>query len=84
MTGLVSGNNAFAIHLYESLRSQNGNLVFSPYSISLALAMTYAGARNQTKSQMAQTMEFNLPQAQLHPAFNALDLELASEGKAQR
>jgi serpin B len=83
LTALVNGNNAFAIHLYESLRSQNGNLVFSPYSISLALAMTYGGARNQTESQMAQTMQFNLPQAQLHPAFNSLDLELMNEGKAQ-
>ncbi|MGA7195089.1 MAG: serpin family protein [Anaerolineales bacterium] len=83
LSNLVNGNNTFAINLYEALRSQDGNLVFSPYSISLALAMTYAGARNKTESQMAQTMQFTLPQAQLHPAFNALDLELASEGKAQ-
>ena len=83
LTALVNGNNTFAINLYESLHSQNGNLVFSPYSISLALAMTYAGARNQTESQMAQAMQFNLPQGQLHPAFNSLDLELANEGKAQ-
>ena len=81
---LVDGNNTFAINLYETLRSQNGNLVFSPYSISLALAMTYAGARNETESQMAQAMQFNLSQDQLHPAFNALDLALANEGKAQQ
>ncbi len=83
LSTLVAGNNTFAINLYEALRPQDGNLVFSPYSISLALAMTYAGARNETESQMAQTMQFTLPQDQLHPAFNALDLELASEGKAQ-
>jgi serpin B len=80
---LVNGNNTFAVDLYEALHSQDGNLVFSPYSISLALAMTYAGARNQTESQMAKAMQFNLPQDQLHPAFNALDLELGNEGKAQ-
>ncbi len=79
---LVSGDNTFAIHLYEALRSKEGNLVFSPYSISLALAMTYAGARGDTESQMAQAMQFTLPQTQLHPAFNSLDLELANEGKA--
>jgi serpin B len=83
LSALVNGNNAFAINLYEALRSQDGNLVFSPYSISLALAMTYAGARNETESQMAQTMQFTLPQDQLHPAFNSLDLALANEGKAQ-
>jgi serpin B len=43
--------------------------------------MTYAGARGETESQMAQTLHF-LPQDQLHPAFNALDLQLAERGKA--
>ncbi|MFZ1043137.1 MAG: serpin family protein [Anaerolineales bacterium] len=83
LSALVDGNNTFAINLYGALHSQDGNLVFSPYSISLALAMTYAGARNGTESQMAKAMDFTLPQAQLHPAFNALDLALANEGKAQ-
>ena len=83
LSTLVKGNNTFAINLYEALRSQDGNLVFSPYSISLALAMTYAGARNATESQMAKAMQFNLPQDQLHPAFNALDLELVNEGKTR-
>ena len=72
---LVDGNNAFALDIYNSLRSENGNLILSPYSISLALAMTHAGARGETESQMTQALHF-LPQEQLHPAFNALDLEL--------
>ncbi|HUH96976.1 MAG TPA: serpin family protein [Anaerolineales bacterium] len=79
---LVDGNNAFALGLYEELGHRDGNLVFSPYSISLALAMTYAGARGETESQMAQAMQFTLSQDKLHPAFNALDLLLAGEGKA--
>ena len=79
---LVQGNNAFALDLYHSLHSDDGNLVFSPFSISLALAMTYAGARGNTETQMAQALHFDLPQAQLHPAFNALDLSLAQEGQA--
>jgi serpin B len=37
---LVKGNSAFALELYQVLRSQPGNLFFSPYSISAALAMT--------------------------------------------
>lgn len=76
---LTDENNAFALDLYQSLRSQDGNLIYSPYSISLALAMTYAGARSETESQMAQTMHF-LPQNKLHAALNALDLELAQRG----
>ncbi len=73
---LVSGNTAFALDLYRLLAQQSGNLFYSPYSISLALAMTYAGARGQTEQQMAQAMHFNLPQADLHPAFNTLDQRL--------
>ena len=80
---LVNGNNAFALDLYQSLRTKDGNLIYSPYSISLALAMTYAGARGETESQMASALHFDLPQAQLHPAFNALDLALAQHGQAQ-
>ncbi len=75
---LVDGNNAFALDMYNTLRSQNGNLILSPYSISLALAMTYAGARGETEAQMAQTLHFS-PQNELHPSFDALDLELEKE-----
>jgi serpin B len=75
LQNLVDGNNIFALDIYQSLRSENGNLILSPYSISLALAMTYAGARGETESQMAQTLHF-ATQDRLHPAFNALDLQL--------
>jgi len=78
---LEDGNSAFAFDLYQSLSEQKGNLFFSPYSISLALAMTYAGARGETEQQMADTMHYILSQKALHPAFNALDLELASRGE---
>jgi serpin B len=78
---LAHDNTAFAVDLYRALLKDNqGNLIFSPYSISLALAMTYAGARGQTEQQMAQTLHFTLPQARLHPAFNALDLALSPGG----
>jgi len=78
---LVEGNSAFAFDLYQVLRGGNGNLFYSPYSISLALAMTYAGARGETEGQMAEALHFLLSQERLHPAFNALDLELASRGE---
>jgi len=78
---LVVGNTAFAFDLYQTLRGEEGNLFFSPYSISLALAMTYAGARGETEQQMADTLRFTLPQDRLHPAFNMVDLELSSRGE---
>ena len=78
---LVEGNTAFAFDLYQAIREGNNNLIYSPYSISLALAMTYAGARNNTEDEMADTLHFTLGQDALHPAFNALDLELARRGQ---
>ena len=55
---IVDGNNKFALELFAKLQSTKGNLFFSPYSISTALAMTHAGARNQTESQMAEVLHF--------------------------
>jgi serpin B len=78
---LVAGNTAFAADLYQQLRTEPGNLFYSPYSISSALGMTWAGARGQTESDMAKALHFTLPQAQHHPAVNALDLTLASRGQ---
>ncbi len=73
---LTAGNLAFALDLYHVLRGTNNNLFFSPHSISTALAMTYAGARGETASEMARILHFTLPAEQLFPAFNALDLAL--------
>ncbi len=81
---LASGNNAFAFDLYQVLAREDGNLFYSPYSISLALAMTYAGARGETENQMADTLHFRLSQDMLHATFNALDTELASRGEGAR
>jgi serpin B len=81
---LAAGNSAFAFDLYQALRTGEGNLFFSPYSISQALAMTYAGAAGATKQQMAATLSFTLPDDQFHPAFNSLDLELASRAEGER
>jgi serpin B len=79
---LAAGNRDFAADLYRQLRAQDGNLFLSPYSISLALAMTYAGAQGATAGQMASTLHFTLPADRLHPAFNALDQSLAALGRA--
>ena len=81
MRTLVEGNTAFAFDLYQAVRREEGNLFYSPHSLSLALGMLYAGARGPTASQMAGALQFRLPQSALHPAFNALDLELKSRAE---
>ena len=68
MATLVSGNNAFAFDLYRVLSKNESNLFYSPYSISAALAMTYAGARGETEKDTADAMRFILSKEKLHPS----------------
>ncbi|MBI2848451.1 MAG: serpin family protein [Chloroflexi bacterium] len=81
---LVDGSNNFAFDLYETLRERQGNLFYSPFSISEALAMTYAGARGDTEKSTADALGFTLPQERLHPAFNSLDLQLKQRGQGAK
>jgi len=94
---VVEGNNEFALELYAKLRAQEGNLFFSPYSISGALAMTYAGARGETEKQMANVLHFptffvekGLPSSvewfvrdeeRFHSAFGAIIKDLNAKGE---
>jgi len=78
---LVDGNTAFACDLYAQPRNSPGKLFFSPYSVSTALAMTYAGARGNTETQMAQVLHFGKNQARLHSAFGALRRQLNQASK---
>ncbi|MCK4800987.1 MAG: hypothetical protein KAS84_03280, partial [Anaerolineales bacterium] len=75
---LAEGNTAFTLDLYQQIKSTPGNLFYSPYSISSALAMTYAGSEGKTAEEMAAAMHFLLPQESLHSAFNGLDHMLTS------
>jgi serpin B len=79
---LVAGNTRFALELYDQLRKEDGNLFFSPFSLSTALAMTYAGARGDTAAEMARVLHFDLTPERLHPAFARLQRQLdVSEGE---
>ncbi len=77
---VVEGNNKFALELYQKLQSQQGNLFLSPYSISTALAMTYAGARNQTAEQMAKTLDFPIDE-RFHKTFGEIIKQLNTSGQ---
>ncbi|MCK5156918.1 MAG: hypothetical protein KAQ69_10825, partial [Spirochaetales bacterium] len=70
--------NSFAVSLYNQVSSTEGNLLFSPYSIHIAMAMTYAGARTRTEQEMEETLLFTLGQEGTHRSLNALDLRLVS------
>src|SRR5438874_5931054 len=78
---VVSGNNQTAVSLYSQLRGKEGNQFLSPYSISSALAMTYAGARGETAKEMAAALYFPAELDRLMPAFGKLNREVNGDGK---
>jgi serpin B len=81
---VVNGNNAFALDLYARLRSKDGNLFFSPHSVSAAFAMVFAGADGDTEKQMAKVLHFDLGQDRLHPAFASVLKELNDPGDKRK
>ncbi len=79
---LVKGNNEFSLDLYSRLKETKGNLFFSPYSISTVLAMAYAGARGNTRQEMARVLRFPLNAEKLDQTYQQLQAHLKNiEGK---
>jgi serpin B len=76
LDAVVEGNNRFAFDCFELLKNDPQNLFYSPVSLSFALAMCYAGAQGNTRTEMAQALHFTLPDPALHNAYNALDIRL--------
>jgi serpin B len=81
----VAANNAFGLDLYGKLMGDGGggNVLISPFSASLALTMTYAGAEGETASEMASVLRANLPDGgSIFDGQNALDQALLGRGSA--
>jgi len=74
----VRASNAFGVDLYQQIKREPGNLAFSPSSISLALAMTYAGAKGDTAAQMRTTMHLPEDAAALHGSWATVLSQWAS------
>lgn len=79
LSAVAEGNAAFALKIFGSLGNANTNTAFSPYSVTMAVAMAAAGAKGNTLSGIEQAMSFPLPQGSFNPALNKLDLLLASK-----
>ena len=75
---LARDNTAFALDFYNQLRTGEGNIIYSPFSISLALAMTMAGAEGSTQAAMQEALRLSLPLDTLYPSFDALLLAIES------
>ena len=81
LRSIVDASAGFSARLYNKLRGRDGNLFFSPASISWALTMTHAGARGATARQMARVLGLRLPAARLHRAHQRLLGALHGKGK---
>ena len=83
---IAYSNNVFAFDLYREItKTQKGNVFFSPFSISTALAMTYAGADGSNATEMAAAMHFepNTPDFHLDYGKYVSALELNAKGNIQ-
>lgn len=79
---IAYGNNLFAFELYKEIaKKEKGNIFFSPFSISTALAMTYAGADGKTAEEMASTMHFNANNEEFHMSYGNYLKTLESNAK---
>ncbi|KPN29237.1 serine protease inhibitor-like protein [Halolamina pelagica] len=76
---LVTGTNTFALDLFDELRTaaESENLLVSPISATIALAMTYAGSSGTTREQMRASLGYTVADHQLHAAFNELQRTLS-------
>ncbi len=67
---VAEANNAFGVALYrEFAKEQTGNLVFSPFSLSSALALTATGARGATEQELRQALRLDLPREQVAAGY---------------
>jgi len=55
---IITANNQFTLDFYKEIKNAEENIFFSPYSLSIALAMTYEGARNKTEEEMRSVFYF--------------------------
>jgi serine protease inhibitor len=58
---LVEADNAFGLELFQKIREESDeeNLMISPLSVSVALAMAYNGADGATKTEMENVLKLN-------------------------
>jgi len=78
---VVNASNQFAFELYTKYASQDGNIFFSPYSISTALAMTYEGARGKTAEEMQSVFHFPQENSTRRVGFAAIYSEINKKDK---
>jgi len=76
----VDSATSFAFDVYRRIGEGAANTAFSPYSVSVALSMTYPGARGDTQRAFEKVLHLKLDAARHHRAMNTIDAALQSRG----
>src|SRR5207249_2168059 len=72
----AQATNELAVDLHRQLATGNENLCVSPYSIESALAMTFAGADGETRTEMARVLHFPSDASSVPASFASLQQSL--------
>jgi len=74
-------SSRFALDIYKQFAGESEkNIFFSPFSLSIAMGMTYAGAEGETKKQMADVFNFPLNDKDLHKELGSLQNQMVNKG----
>ncbi|HRW77622.1 MAG TPA: serpin family protein, partial [Candidatus Sabulitectum sp.] len=79
-SSLTAGNGRFAVELFREIsrESQGDNIFFSPFSISMAMGMTWNGATGETARQMASVLNFDMPVYFVNRSFERITERISS------
>ncbi len=81
---VTAANNQFAFDLYSEYKSKEGNIFFSPFSISTALAMTFEGAKGQTANEMREVFHFPADENARKLGYSELFSKINAENKSYK
>ena len=81
MAAVAAGNRRFALSLYGALAErEDGNIFFSPIGIGTVFGPVIAGARGETRDEIASVMEYPVAGDGLHPVLGGLGRVLVRDG----
>jgi serpin B len=81
-TSIIHGNINFAIDLFKEIQSPQNNLIYSPYSVSTAFGMLYAGAQKETADQIQEVLHFPGSNTKsFHEAFTQVNARILKASK---